>query len=222
MMYETIKQVKRLDIFGGQLDDMDESSYQKMNETFMALVDAFIPRTPLLAEVYGMAMFYGALDLLTDKYLVMILNYYYTPLEVPVSEILNILAKQLINSDKTAKVLYSNKQNVGNAFSVLSPRDRLRSILLIEEKKIYFSKELAIFIEYPGLFSSISSLNRYIIMGFYSEWYGYGTTRFLNLEERTLQFHPISWEQVGYPGPTLSYLDLVKEYYQMKENRSME
>lgn len=212
----------RLDIYRTQLDEMEDSSYQRMDATFMALVDAFIPRTPLLAEIYGNAMLYGALDLLTDQYLIMILNYYYTPLAVPISEILNILAKQLINFERTAKVLYSKKQIGGNAFSVLSPRDRLRSLLLIEERRSYYSKELAIFLEYPGLFSNISSLNRYIIMGFYSEWYGYGTTRFQNLEERTLEFYPISWEQVGYPGPSISHLDLVKEYYAIKESRTIE
>lgn len=39
-------------------------------DTIMAFVDVVIPRTPLLAQMYGEIMYYGALDLYTDEYLI--------------------------------------------------------------------------------------------------------------------------------------------------------
>ena len=43
------------------------------------------------------------------------------------------------------------------------------------------------------------------MMGYYSEWYGYGSTRLNEPNQRVLEFYPFSWKQVGYPGPSLGY-----------------
>lgn len=55
--------------------------------------------------------------------------------------------------------------------------------------------------------SSTNHLSRYTMMGYYSEWYGYGYgyTRLETPNNRILKFHPLSWKQVGYPGPSLGY-----------------
>lgn len=52
---------------------------------------------------------------------------------------------------------------------------------------------------------SESALNRITMMGYYSEWSGYGSTRLEKPDQRRLEFFPISWKQVGYPGPSLGY-----------------
>lgn len=49
------------------------------------------------------------------------------------------------------------------------------------------------------------NINRLVTMGFYSEWSGYGSTRLKPPNERVFEFPPISWKQVGYPGPSLGY-----------------
>jgi hypothetical protein len=133
----------------------------------MELVDAIIPRTPELAQLYGSVMYYGALDLLTDEYITMNLKY----LMVPISE------------------LKADKQ-MGSEF--------------------FTTEGLAI----------TSSLNRYTMMGFYSEWFGYGTTRLNPPNERKLEFDPISWEQIGYPGPSFSYINEIKQYYALKHTNT--
>lgn len=43
------------------------------------------------------------------------------------------------------------------------------------------------------------------MMGFYSEWSGYGTTRLNKPNQRRLEYDPISWKQIGYPGPSQGY-----------------
>ena len=43
------------------------------------------------------------------------------------------------------------------------------------------------------------------MLGYYSEWFGYGTTRMNKPNERVFEFAPISWKQIGYPGPSLGY-----------------
>ena len=43
------------------------------------------------------------------------------------------------------------------------------------------------------------------MMGYYSEWSGYGSTRLDEPNQRKLEYYPISWKQVGYPGPSLGY-----------------
>ncbi|MEL7655898.1 MAG: hypothetical protein AAGU75_08320 [Bacillota bacterium] len=54
-------------------------------------------------------------------------------------------------------------------------------------------------------FSIMGSFNRFTMMGYYSEWYGYGSTRLETPDQRRLEFFPLSWEQVEYPGPSLGY-----------------
>ncbi|HEX3075393.1 MAG TPA: hypothetical protein VHQ24_00840, partial [Lachnospiraceae bacterium] len=78
------------------------------------------------------------------------------------------------------------------AFSSLEPSDRLLAINLIKEE------ELA---QPLNQVSIIDTLIRYTMMGYYSEWYGYGTTRLEEPNRRVFEFMPLSWQQVGYSGP---------------------
>jgi hypothetical protein len=51
---------------------------------------------------------------------------------------------------------------------------------------------------------------RFVMMGYYSEWSGYGSTRLEEPAQRRLEYNPLSWKQVGYPGPSLGYRALRK------------
>ena len=62
----------------------------------------------------------------------------------------------------------------------------------------------------PGFILSNSTLNRFTMMGYYSEWSGYGSTRLDAPGQRRLEYYPLSWDQVGYPGPSLGYRALRK------------
>lgn len=65
--------------------------------------------------------------------------------------------------------------------------------------------------------ASKDGLSKLTMRGYYSEWYGYGSTRLNNLNQRILESYPLSWEQAGYPGPSLSYIPFVKQYKQTKK-----
>jgi hypothetical protein len=67
------------------------------------------------------------------------------------------------------------------------------------------SEQLVILSGDELILSAISALNRFTMMGYYSEWSGYGSTRLAAPDQRILEFYPLSWEQVGYPGPSLGY-----------------
>lgn len=47
----------------------------------------------------------------------------------------------------------------------------------------------------------VGALNRIPAFGFYSEGWGYASTRLASTEERAQTNQPVGWEQVGYPGP---------------------
>ena len=59
-------------------------------------------------------------------------------------------------------------------------------------------------------YSFVGSLIRFTMMGYYSEWSGYGSTRLEAPDQRKLEYFPLSWKQVGYPGPSLGYRALRK------------
>jgi hypothetical protein len=180
----------------------------------MSLADAVIPRTVSLAEIYGNVMYYGALDQYTDEYLVMILNYFPVPLAVPVAQMLELAAEEFIPPQgRNQREAADTQENP--LFVLLTPEDRFRILTLLERTETGLIGE-AFLQEYPGLVSAISSLIRYTMLGYYSEWFGYGSTRLEAPNQRTLQYHPISWEQVGYPGPSFSYIAEVQQYYQLR------
>ena len=159
-------------------------SYQTQ-ETFKAVVNAIIPRSPELAYEYGIAQYYGALDLLIDEYVILSLNSLNIPLAQPTSELLNIASKYFIT---------------------LYPTNQLETLTLLRQLNINLSVLPTPFTDNPSLvISTINSINNLTMMGYYSEWAGYGSTRLAEPNSRKLEFYPISWKQVGYPGPSLGY-----------------
>lgn len=170
----------------------DRNSFNNQNnitiqtqETFKALVNAIIPRTPRLAYEYGAVQYYGALDLNIDEYVIYTLNSLLIPLAEPTAVMLNQVAKY---------------------FASLTPFNQLYTLTLLEQLQIDLSNLPFPFKDNPAFVVSVtSSLLSYTMMGYYSEWSGYGTTRLANPDNRVFEYNPLSWEQVGYPGPSLGY-----------------
>lgn len=175
-------------------------------ETIRALVDAIIPRTPALCEEYGRIQYYGALDSNTDEYVVYSLNHQYYPLAKPVADILDVAANQLvmrIGSKYSLDYLYSNGKST---FAELEPSDRFRAISLLPSLQSSLSDiPVSLGENQDYVLAVINSLSRYTLMGYYSEWSGYGTTRLDAPDDRIMEFFPIGWRQVGYPGPSNGY-----------------
>jgi hypothetical protein len=182
------------------------NTLQYTQDTFKAFVDAVIPRSPILAEEYGRIQFYGALDLYTDEYMMMTLNSYYIPLAIPTAEMLNIAAEQLVFMGGNSKLFNYLRFPAGGIFAALSPEDRFRAVTLLDELYVNLAELPEPFQDNPGLVLNITSLLvRYTMMGYYSEWSGYGSTRLLTPNQRMLEYYPLSWSQIGYPGPSLGY-----------------
>jgi hypothetical protein len=157
-------------------------------DTLEALVDAIIPRSPVLAEEYGRIQFYGAQDQATEEYLILNLS----PYAAQTAELLNTAAGQL--------------------YSLISPGDRLLIIDRLRQGQMNTSELPPPFRNNPeSVMTAAKSLPAAAMMGYYSEWYGYGTTRLEAPNNRRLEYYPISWEQTGYPGPSLGYRAL-REY----------
>lgn len=182
---------------------------EKENETniyvdnaFKALADMIIPRSPELAQIYGRIQYYGALDLHTDEYMVMSLNSLTVPLALPTAEILDEQSRKFINRVEQ-NMDFSNPDI--NSFSMVSFLERQQILgSIYENKEVDYLNENSLS-EDEYIFSNISSLNRMAMMGYYSEWSGYGLTRLMPPSMRKLEYYPLSWRQVEYPGPSFGY-----------------
>lgn len=195
----------------------NNDSIQHTQDTFKVLVDAIIPRTPRLAKVYHEIMFFGALDFLIDEFMILSLNSYYISLANSTAELLDIAAERLLYIEGKERLFFDTRYPKGGTFAALSPSNRFRALILLEEMNIYFEDLPMTFREHPELILYITSaLNRLTMMGYYSEWFGYGSTRLMTPNQRILEFSPLSWRQVGYPGPSFSYRAQVIEYYERR------
>lgn len=153
--------------------------------TMEVFVNAIIPRTPKLAVEFGRIQYYGALDLQTDVYIVWILQYYYSPFMTELAPIWESAANQFLFYPLSQQH-YDNTNHTALSDSLTNDTGSFNSIIF--------------------------KLIRYTMMGYYSEWYGYGKTRLLSPNQRTLQFYPLSWKQIGYPGPSLGYRALRESF----------
>ncbi|MDF2484190.1 MAG: hypothetical protein K0R46_358 [Herbinix sp.] len=172
-----------------------QSSY--VQTTLQAFADAIIPRTPRLAEEYGRIQYYGAIDLQIDQFLIYELEHYPVPMALPTAELLNVAA--------TAWLISQGYFGRGS-LATLAPLDRLKAVTMLKQQQVELTALPIIFQMDPELIIRITdALNNYTIIGYYSEWSGYGTTKLLPPQERVMEFIPISWKQVEYPGPSLGY-----------------
>lgn len=185
-----------------------ENSYDSLrytDEIFKAFVDAIIPRTPALAEEYGRVQYYGALDLYTDEYLIYMLNYSFVPIAEAVAKMLEIATEYFFSAEMQDIVNTSEVMELSD-FGALSRLDRLRVVYFLEQSGADIPELPSPFAEDQYAISSVTySLNGMTMMGYYSEWSGYGSTRLLPPNQWVMEYFPVSWEQVGYPGPSLGY-----------------
>lgn len=193
------------------MDNYQSSLYT--TATFQALVDALIPYTPELASWYGIYMEPGAVYEGVDQFLIWEFDHSvaicigYTLSRVLLSEaiaqMLNSAAYQLIRAGIVLK-LHGSYFPGGGDFCYLSRRDRLLTLSYLEQLKIDLGS-LPVPFQNNGNWVQIvvDLINRHTMFGYYSEWSGYGSTRLCTPEARVLQYAPISWAQIGYPGPSL-------------------
>lgn len=187
------------------INNLNYFELQYTNEIFKAFVDVIIPRTPRLAEEFGKVQYFGALDLYVNEYIIMSLNHYYIPIAQPTAEMLDIAATQLVYN-LAYSGLESSQFAGGRTFVSLTPRNRFRALALLEQLQVNLAILPVPFQDNPEFVRSITgALNRFTLMGYYSEWYGYGSTRLETPNLRKLEYYPLSWKQVGYPGPSLGY-----------------
>ena len=183
-----------------------KESLKRTQATFQAFADAIIPRTPGLAEEYGRIQFFGALDAHTDEYIILSLNYYEIPLAESTAEMLDAVAEHLVIMDGNNRLINFSRFLGGSAFTAIDPSDRFRALTLLESLNSNLADLPVPFHDNPELLLyTISTLNRFTMMGYYSEWLGYGSTRLDSVNQRKLEYHPFSWKQIGYPGPSLGY-----------------
>lgn len=157
----------------------------RTQDIYMAIVNAIIPRTPRLAYQYGVVQYYGALDLHIDEYVILMLNSLNIPLAQPIADMLDSVAKNFVS---------------------LNPFNQLYTITLLRYLRINLSSLPPPFINDASLvIQATYYLYGLTMMGYYSEWSGYGSTRLAEPNKRKLEYYPLSWKQVGYPGPAMGY-----------------
>lgn len=181
----------------------ENSVYDYVVNTFKAYADAMVPHSPDLAELYGRIQFYGALESYTAEYLIMSLDSYPTPFAVAAAEILNLAAKQYLM--EKGKDPDSTRDSGGLYFAKLSQEDRLKIVDRITSHNGIIYIPAGLTMKQEDIVPVLPALNRLTMMGYYSEWSGYGSTRFMPPDKRMLEYQPIGWGQVGYPGPSKGY-----------------
>lgn len=180
--------------------------------TFRALVEAIVPQSPAYA-VYGAEYAAGAVELQIHDYMIWELDHWFSfffginltnyPLAAPTAAMLNAGAEQFIASGQAQTPLYTM---AGGAFASLSPRDRIRTLAMLENLQVDLGSLPPPYRDDGGFLKfMIDFLNRQTMFGNYSEWNAYGSTRLNTPVRRRLEYFPISWRQVGYPGVSLGY-----------------
>lgn len=183
---------------------------------FKALVDAIVPVTPELTEKQGSIQSFGALDAHIDEYQIWSLDHYLS-LKILIDEfdinvanltagLMNTAAKQLIHTGRNKKPINQEIESEEGTFAALAPIDRLRAITILENLEVDIGSLPIPFNIYPSFaLSSCFSLALLTILGYYTEWSGYGSTRMETPDKRKLEHFPIGWKQVGYPGVSKGY-----------------
>ena len=145
---------------------------------FQYLINDIIPRSPELAYLYGIVQYYGALDSHIDEYL-----------------IINMESQDVSFAEATVAMLDLVYKGEG----IFGGTEFLNSLATMDSMPVPYKDNPAMII------SSINSLVSSTMMGYYSEWSGYGATRLATPNERIFEYAPISWGQIDYPGPSLGH-----------------
>lgn len=144
------------------------------------------------------------------------------PLAYPTAVLLDAAATQLVN----ARQMLAYSQSFfsgGGMFSCLSREDRIRTLSALENLQLDLYALPPPFQNNGGLIKYVTdALNRFTLFGYYSEWPAYGSTRLNAPEARRLEWFPINWQLVGYPGVSLGHRDFRGFLLTMAEARVSE
>lgn len=182
--------------------------------TFRALTDALLPS--ISPGWYG--SHHVDSDLNVHEYVIYSLNHlitirqalYMTPVSLayPTAQLLDSGASQLLVAGLVQADTPEKVHAEGGAFSRLSRLDRVRVLAALEELDVDVQALPPPYTGNGGLVKYVvDSLNQFSLFGYYSEWSGYGSTRLLPPDQRRLEFFPLSWQKVGYPGVSLGHRD---------------
>lgn len=184
-----------------------------MRTTFQALTDAIVTTENQLRY----DSYFFAPDMGVHEYVIYGLNHYISiqqhlyhrvvPLAYDTAIMLDVAAKQLVNTYQV-RVSPQSSPPRGGIFSQLSRLDRIRTLSSLENLGIDLYLLPSPYQNNAGLVKFVTdALNRFSLFGYYSEWPAYGFTKIYPPDERRLEFFPIGWQQVGYPGVSLGYRD---------------
>ncbi|MGY0694228.1 hypothetical protein ACW2QC_15855 [Virgibacillus sp. FSP13] len=182
-----------------------------MQASFRALTDALLPpanqhEPPFIEQDMGVHNYviYGL-----NHYISIQQQLYHTviPLAYPTAQMLDVAATQLVNRHQKQAFPQCFFPG-GGMFSYLSRKDRILTLSTLEELDIDLYLLPSPFQNNAGMVKYVTdALNRLSLFGYYSEWPAYGSTRLYPPSNRRLEFFPLSWQQIGYPGVSLGYRD---------------
>ena len=184
-----------------------------MRATFQALTNTLVPAT----NEYDYPHYFNSTDRNVHEYVIYCLNHYISvqqqlhhtiiPLAYPTAIMLDAAAMQLVNARQSTPYGQSPFPG-GGILSHLSRLDRIRTLSALENLDIDLFLLPTPYQNNAGLIKYVvDALNRFSLFGYYSEWPAYGSTRLFPPNNRRLEFFPLSWLEVGYPGVSFGYRD---------------
>lgn len=185
---------------------------------FQALVDAIIPHTCPYAGASSTIYAPGAICLRIQDYVIRELDFSQfipedaepniMPLSKSTAILLDIGAAQYLSLNHMIVPSSGFSYPCEGLFSTLSRSDRLRAVTLLDHLAVPLESLPQPYQNNPALVQvMMSSINQLTLFGYYSEWFGYGTTRLLPSNLKRIECCPPSWKLVGYPGPSFGYRD---------------
>ncbi|MBB3114472.1 hypothetical protein FHS18_006593 [Paenibacillus phyllosphaerae] len=185
--------------------------------TFQAVVDAVIPSVLLPTCRIAPRFIEGAVQLGIDLFVIMQIDHsQFVPVNLPsanqeplsqaTAQLLDLGAAELVRTNQDTAPLNPAMYPGGGLFASMSRIDRLRTITLLNHVGVPLGQLPLPYQNHPGLVQTMmDSLHQLTMFGYYSEWYGYGTTRLLAPVDQKVEFDPPSWPLIGYPGPAYGY-----------------
>lgn len=189
--------------------------------TYRALVDAIVPGMPPYPGA-GPVESAGAVELGVHEYLIWSLDHSLSlhsglsltvfPLSSATAALLQAGAVQLIASGQAQfppqlPSQYPMSYSIpGSPFAQLAPVDRILILAKLERLDVDLGTLPAPYKDDGGFLKfMVDYLCHGTMFGNYSEWSAYGSTRLAPPPFRRLEYFPVSWAQVGYPGVSKGY-----------------
>jgi hypothetical protein len=131
------------------------------------------------------------------------------PFSKQTANLLDMAAIQLICRGKTECFYHTWTFPRKGAFANLKRSERLKVVDLLERLEIPLGSLPEPFTNNPGLTQSMkNTLTQLTLLGYYSEWTGYGSTRLKRPDFKRIEYFPIVWIETKYPGTAFGYRNL--------------